>query len=163
MNITKYVLFIAIFITNQAYSKELVTIKIDSQTKLYITTEKSIATLKLTSAKLKKQKLIEFDSGKPIHIKMYNSKIHSNKYFSIWHIDDGMGIYKIYRFFIYLPEKRNIVEIKPKCADEFINIKLIKSSTTIESSYYNQNTIAKCFTEIDKAIRIENSNFILPQ
>ncbi|MFC3625935.1 hypothetical protein ACFOKJ_07270 [Vogesella amnigena] len=160
MRITKYILPIAIFSTTQSYANEQVAINIDDQTKLYITTEKSIATIKLKSGKLKKQKSIDMDSEKSIHIEVYKSKNINNKYFSIWHIDDGMGVYKIYRFFIYLSGRKNIVEIKPKCADEFINIKLIKASTIIESSYYNENTISRCFTDIKKATKTANSSFI---
>lgn len=41
---------------------------------------------------------------------------------AVWHTDDGMGTYRIFRVFIYDVKTIAFTENFPSCGDEFINL-----------------------------------------
>lgn len=70
--------------------------------------------------------------------------------FSIWYIDEGMGSNTIHRVFLYSRNKRTFVEYQPRCADEFINLKVDKENKKLMSTYYVENTPTTCATKPPK-------------
>lgn len=67
--------------------------------------------------------------------------------FALWYTDDGMGIYDIFRVFIFTEKDMIFKEIKPKCGDDFINLKIDKKRRELNSIYYSNNEIEKCITK----------------
>lgn len=71
--------------------------------------------------------------------------------FSIWYIDEGMGSNTIHRVFLYSRSKRAFVEYQPRCADEFINLKIDKENKKLRSTYYVENIPTICVTRLPKS------------
>ncbi|WP_350437369.1 XAC2610-related protein [Pseudocitrobacter faecalis] len=67
---------------------------------------------------------VDVSSGKKNHITFEDYNRDGYKDFSIWHLDEGMGTYKIYRLFIFSPPDKNFKEIKPTCGDDFVNLRI---------------------------------------
>ncbi len=70
------------------------------------------------------------------------------KEFVIWYTDDGMGIYDIYRVFLYSEKVADFKEIKPSCGDDFINLNLNKKKRELISLYYSHNEAQRCITNV---------------
>ncbi|WP_261641168.1 hypothetical protein [Erwinia mallotivora] len=64
------------------------------------------------------------------------------KDFSIWHLDEGMGTYKIYRLFFFSPAEKKFKEIKPTCGDDFINVRI--EGHDLINMIYDDNTPKSC-------------------
>lgn len=86
------------------------------------------------------------ESEKENHIIHDDYNFDGKEDFSVWHMDEGMGVYKIYRVFIYSISTDSFNEIKPSCGDEFINIIINKADKNITSTYFDENLPKKCIT-----------------
>jgi hypothetical protein len=96
----------------------------------------------------KLEKKIEFDTGKTLNIEIADYNFDGNLDFSIWHMDEGMGTYLIYRVFIFKPKIEKFTEANPNCGDEFINLNLDRKSKTVSSTYFKSNTPLACHTRL---------------
>jgi hypothetical protein len=103
---------------------------------LDITNEKKVTTQAMEIETEKSLKLITDD---------YNFDGHSD--FSVSHLDDGMGTYKIYQIYIYSNKDKKFHALQPKCGDEFINISLSKKNRSLINSYYANNQLKTCATK----------------
>jgi hypothetical protein len=96
----------------------------------------------------KLEKKIEFDTEKTLNIEIYDYDFDKNLDFSIWHSDDGKGVYDIYRILLYNKKTKTFVEAQSKCGDEFINVKIDKKTKTIASTIFEGNTPKTCHTKL---------------
>ncbi|MFS2125600.1 XAC2610-related protein [Pseudomonas sp. Pseusp97] len=96
----------------------------------------------------KLEKKIEFDTEKTLNIEIYDYDFDKNLDFSIWHSDDGKGVYDIYRIFLYNKKTKTFVEAQSKCGDEFINVKIDKKTKAIASTIFEDNTPKTCHTKL---------------
>lgn len=87
---------------------------------------------------------VSFDKKNHISFEDYNHDGYRD--FSIWHMDEGMGIYKIYRLFIFFPGDKQFKEIKPSCGDEFVNIRVERD--TLVNVIYDGNTHKSCYIRL---------------
>ena len=60
----------------------------------------------------------------------------------MWYIDAGMGIFKVFRVFIFSPAKNNFNEIRPTCGDDFINVRL--NNSRFINTLFEDNTPKTC-------------------
>lgn len=89
-------------------------------------------------------KAIQSDSQKKINLINEDYNLDGNNDFSIWHMDEGMSTYKVYRIFIFNEKINDFIEIDPSCGDGFINISLDKSHRKLINEYFNRGVLAQC-------------------
>ncbi|HHL0034601.1 XAC2610-related protein [Enterobacter mori] len=87
---------------------------------------------------------VDVSSEKINHIKFEDYNRDGYKDFSIWHLDEGMGTYKIYRLFVFSPADKNFKEIKPACGDSFVNVRV--EGHDLINMIYDDNTPNSCST-----------------
>ncbi|WP_303745268.1 XAC2610-related protein, partial [Enterobacter hormaechei] len=78
----------------------------------------------LNDGKIISTEEIDVSSEKKNHVTLEDYNRDGYKDFSVWHLDEGMGTYKIYRLFIFSPPEGKFKEIKPGCGDDFVNIRI---------------------------------------
>lgn len=93
---------------------------------------------------------IDIDTENPIHLVVDNYGFDDRKGFSIWSIDEGMGIYTIHRIFLYSETLATFVEVHPACGDQFINLEVDKKRRRFISTYYEDNVPKSCITRLPK-------------
>lgn len=85
------------------------------------------------------QENVDVSSEEKNHITFEDYNRNGYKDFGIWHLDEGVGTYKIYRLFIFSPADKKFKEIKPTCGDDFVNVR-IEGHNMI----YDNNTPKSC-------------------
>lgn len=85
---------------------------------------------------------IDVSSGKENDFTFEDYKRDGYKDFSVWHLDEGMGICKIYRLFIFAPTLNKFKEIKPGCGDDFVNI--LTDGDVLINTLYHDNDPKSC-------------------
>lgn len=91
-------------------------------------------------------KVIELDAEKKIHIEISDYNFDGVKDFSVWHMDDGMGVYKMYRVFVFDIKTEGFLEIFPDCGDEFINLKVNNVLRYLISTYFEGGEPKSCMS-----------------
>lgn len=76
------------------------------------------------------------------HITFEDYNRDGYKDFSIWHLDEGMGTYKIHRLFVFSPADKKFKEIKPTCGDDFVNVRI--EGQDLVNMIYDDNTPKSC-------------------
>lgn len=87
---------------------------------------------------------IHVDTEKPLKLEVKDYNFDGRKDFSISHIDDGMGTYRIYQIYIFSPQQKKFIPLQPKCGDEFINVVTSDKIRTLTNSYFSENQIKTC-------------------
>ncbi|BAQ76586.1 MULTISPECIES: XAC2610-related protein [Pseudomonas] len=87
-----------------------------------------------------------FETDKKLHIALDDFNFDGVGDFAVWHTDDGMGTYRIFRVFIYDVKTIAFTEIFPSCGDEFINLVTDKKNRSLNSTYYEDNIPKQCVT-----------------
>ncbi|MGC0831333.1 XAC2610-related protein [Pantoea agglomerans] len=88
------------------------------------------------------QENVDVSSEKKNHITFEDYNRDGYKDFSIWHLDEGMGTYKIYRLFLFSPADKKFKEIKPTCGDDFVNVRI--EGHDLINMIYDDNTPESC-------------------
>ncbi|MDN2485279.1 hypothetical protein MML63_06480 [Kosakonia sacchari] len=57
--------------------------------------------------------------------------------FSVWHLDEGMGICKIYRSLNFTSTLNKFKALKPGCGDDFVNI--LNDGEVLINTLYHDN------------------------
>lgn len=99
------------------------------------------------SGAVKKTQDIDLDTESVPHIVISDYGFDGNKGFSIWYFDEGMGTSTISRVFLYSTTQREFVELRPRCADEFVNLRVDRLNRTLISTYYKNNVPKLCRTK----------------
>ncbi|MBP5114603.1 hypothetical protein HUS85_01900 [Pseudomonas protegens] len=89
-----------------------------------------------------------FETDKKLHIKLDDFNFDGLEDFAVWHTDDGMGTYTIFRVFVYDAKKGEFTENFPSCGDEFINLIIDKKNKSLNSTYYEDNIPKQCVTTL---------------
>lgn len=100
------------------------------------------------SDRVAKRGYYDVDTENNIHVKYGDYNFDGKEDFVIWYTDDGMGIYDIYRVFLYSEKVADFKEIKPSCGDDFINLNLNKKKRELISMYYSHNEAQRCITNV---------------
>ncbi|NUA28134.1 hypothetical protein [Cupriavidus basilensis] len=91
---------------------------------------------------------IGVDTENPIHVAVDDYSFDGRKGFSIWSVDEGMGVYTIHRVFLYSIDQSTFVEAHPACGHQFINLKVDKLRRWLTSTYYEDNIPRLCMTRL---------------
>ena len=93
---------------------------------------------------------VSLDTEREIHIDVNDFDFSGHLGFSVWHVDDGMGTYTVFRVFTYSQPTNEFVERSPACGDEFVNLKIDKKRHYLISTYWDQNIPKTCITRLQK-------------
>lgn len=102
----------------------------------------SLSVSVLDDGKSLSSKDIDVSSERKHHISFDDYNRDGYKDFSVWHLDEEMGTYKIYRVFVFSSVKEQFEEIKPTCGNEFINIRI--EGDDLINVIYEGNTPKPC-------------------
>lgn len=91
-------------------------------------------------------KEIAFDTEKTLQVNIDDYNFDGHKDIAVSHIDDGMGVFMVYRVFLYSSQIQDFEEITPDCGDQFLNLHLDNEKKAIISTYYNDNMPVLCET-----------------
>jgi hypothetical protein len=93
---------------------------------------------------------VDVDTEKPIYVDVSDYDFSGRLGFSVWHVDDGMGTYSIYRIFTFSPSTNKFLERSPapQCGGEFINLRIDKKRRRLVSTYWDQNIPRACATNL---------------
>ncbi|WP_412548439.1 XAC2610-related protein [Pseudomonas sp. PDM18] len=117
----------------------------EGRSKYTITTEGSSI---IITGDNEEKETINIDTESKLNIEIADYNFDGNLDFSVWHMDEGMGTYLIYRVFIFKPKIKKFTEANPNCGDEFINLNLDRKSKTVSSTYFKNNTPRVCHTRL---------------
>ncbi|WP_454765450.1 XAC2610-related protein [Cupriavidus campinensis] len=98
----------------------------------------------------KKSGEIVFHSGRSLHIENDDYNFYGHRDFAVWHLDDGMGVYRIYRIFLYSPRRGAFVEHYSSCGDDFINIRVDRRRKALVSTYFREKVPTPCINRLGK-------------
>ncbi|TDG05873.1 hypothetical protein E1N52_23435 [Paraburkholderia guartelaensis] len=93
------------------------------------------------------EKSIDVDTESKLHLSAGNYRFNGEKGFAISWLDEGAGVYEVYRIFTYSRRLRDFEEQSPACGDEFLNVKLDGKTRTIKSMYFSGNDPVICVTK----------------
>ncbi|MFC0228909.1 XAC2610-related protein [Serratia aquatilis] len=143
-------IFIKAILCNLALASDEVIFNIDNQHKASMRISNRHVSYHIDDGNVNHAKEISVDTVKKINLIVGDFNFDGKKDFSIVHIDDGMGVYYIYRFFLFSVKLNDFIEIYPSCGDEFINIRIDKKKKVIMSTYYQDNQPMLCITKPPK-------------
>jgi len=93
---------------------------------------------------------IEFDTDKKISLAIKDFNFDDHPDMSVSHLDDGMGVFTVFRVFIYSPANKDFYEIFPDCGEQFLNLRIDADNRKLISSYFSNNVPTTCETYTDK-------------
>lgn len=94
---------------------------------------------------------VRLDTRKIPHIAVDSYDFSGRLGFSVWYMDDGMGVSTISRVFTFAPHTNRFVERFPSCGDEFYNLRVDKKRRHLVSTYYDKNSPKLCATRLSMA------------
>lgn len=89
-----------------------------------------------------------FETDKRLHVKLDDFNFDGVGDFAVWHTDDEMGFYKVFRVFVYDAKKGVFMESFSSCGGEFINLTIDKQNKSLNSTYYEDNIPKQCVTKL---------------
>ena len=96
------------------------------------------------------EKSINVDTESKLHLSAGDYRFNGEKGFAISWLDEGTGVYEVYRIFTYSRKLRDFEEQSPACGDGFLNVKLDGKTRTIKSTYFSGNEPEICVTKLKK-------------
>lgn len=91
---------------------------------------------------------INIGTENTLNIEIADYNFDGNLDFSVWHMDEGMGTYLIYRVFIYNPQSKKFTEASPSCGEDFINLNQNRKTKSLSSTYFKDNSPKICHTKL---------------
>ncbi|CAM2164217.1 conserved exported hypothetical protein [Paraburkholderia sacchari] len=93
---------------------------------------------------------VVIDTEKNVHIDVDDYDFSGRLGFAVWHVDDGMGTYSVYRVFTFSPSTKKFVERvpAPQCGDEFVNLRIDKKRHRLLSAFWDGNIPKVCITRL---------------
>ncbi|WP_211254095.1 hypothetical protein [Paraburkholderia nodosa] len=107
-------------------------------------------TYKITDREGVVEKSIDVDTESKLHLSIGDYRFDGKKGFAISYLDEGMGVYEVYRIFTYSRKLRDFEEQSPACGDEFLNLKLDSKKRVIQSTYFSGNEPRICVTKLKR-------------
>lgn len=116
--------------------------------KAVVTIDKQSLSWTLDDGAGKNQDLVDIETEKSIHVDINDYDFSGNLGFAVWHLDDGMGAYSIYRVFTFSASQKRFIERSPglQCGDEFLNLKVDKNGRRLVSTVWDKNIPKTCST-----------------
>lgn len=121
-----------------------------SGVKAIITTDAKKLSWKVDYGGSKSHGRIDIATENTIHVDVDDYDFSGHLGFAVWHTDDGMGTYSIYRVFTFSPSTKKFIEQGPEslCGDEFINLKIDRKKQRLFSTYWDKNVAMTCITRL---------------
>jgi len=142
----RYIIFLFYFFTNIVLGCDNTLLDVnvaeDISAKILLKDNDSLLISISNDGKIITIQKIDVSSEKKNHVTFEDYNRDGYKDFSVWHLDEGMGTYKIYRLFIFAPPEEKFVEIKPKCGDDFVNIRI--DGDNLINTFYDDNAPKSC-------------------
>ncbi|MEN2401395.1 hypothetical protein GKZ90_0016515 [Flavobacterium sp. MC2016-06] len=136
-------LSIILFFSHQSYSQKKFQLQQKDQTQIKINAVNDFEKLEITTSKNSKIQVIDSIetsiTDKEMHVAIEDYNFDGYKDFSVYRLDDGMGVYTIYQIFIYNPTNGKFkalqipVNCNPEC-DEFCDVQINPKKKTLQSS-----------------------------
>ena len=147
----RYIIFLFYIFTNTALGCDNKLLDVNFaegiSAKVLLKNNDSLLMSILNDGKIISTEDIDVSSEKKNHVTLEDYNRDGYKDFSVWHLDEGMGTYKIYRLFIFSPPEGKFKEIKPGCGDDFVNIRI--DGDNLINTFYDGNAPKSCAMPID--------------
>lgn len=95
-----------------------------------------------------KEGVILSDSQKEVNLIHDDYNFDGSQDIAIWHMDEGMATYRVFRIFVFEPILMSFTEVFSSCGDEFINVELDKKNKKIDSAYFSDGELVQCVNDI---------------
>lgn len=91
---------------------------------------------------------LELTTDTPLHLSIDDYNSDSYQDFSVWHLDEGNGVYTVHRVFLYQPQSTTFREILPECGDLFLNMQVMatEKGRFLRSTYFADWVPKQCDT-----------------
>lgn len=93
---------------------------------------------------------IDHSVEKTSHIVVDDYNFDGDKEFAVWYMDEGMGVHKVYRVFIFSRKHMKFEEVFPSCGDEFLNLEINNNKKFLQSTFFRGNAPRLCLTKVRK-------------
>lgn len=147
----RYIIFVFYIFTNIALGCDNTFLDVNIaegiSAKILLKSNDSLSMSILIHGKIISTEEIDVSSEKKNHVTFEDYNRDGYKDFSVWHLDEGMGTYKIYRLFIFAPPEGKFKEIKSGCGDGFVNIRI--EGDNLINTFYDGNAPKSCAMPID--------------
>ncbi|MCE1969150.1 hypothetical protein LWT57_03885 [Enterobacter cloacae] len=147
----RYFIFLFCILTNisLACDNTLLDINIaeDFSAKILLKDNDLLSISILNHGKIASIQKIDVSSEKKNHLAFEDYNRDGYKDLNVWHLDEGMGTYKIHRLFIFSLHEGKFKEIKPRCGDDFVNIRI--DGDNLINTFYDDNASKSCAMPIE--------------
>ncbi len=127
-----------------AFSADIVSFTPESKIFAKLTVNEQDVSLTVKNGDRITAETIHIDTEKTLKLEVKDYNFDGRKDFSISHIDDGMGTYRIYQIYVFSPQQKKFVPLQPKCGDEFINVVISDKKRTLTNSFFSDNQVKSC-------------------
>lgn len=139
---------VAIMVVNYSFARDVVTFHPDQHTKAALHIDGNRLLYDVTTADGHVSGSIDTQTEKLVHIQIGDYEFNGGKGFSFWSIDEGMGVYRIYRIFTLSKKTGDFVERLPDCGDGFVNLRVDRLRKRLLSTYFVDNEAKTCVTRL---------------
>ena len=91
---------------------------------------------------------IDTQTEKPVHLEVRDYDSSGRQGFAFWSIDEGQGVYKLYRVFTFSRQQNDFVERHPRCGDAFLNLRVDARRKQLISTFFENNIPKSCTTRL---------------
>ena len=91
---------------------------------------------------------IETQTEKTIHLETGDYDFSGREGFAFWSVDEGQGVYKVYRVFTFSRKRNDFVERHPRCGDAFLNLSVDVQRKRLISTFFENNVPKSCVTRL---------------
>lgn len=119
----------------------------DKNVPVRILVEGNTLMVDITSKSKTLSKTITIETEKILHVSIDDYNFDGYKDFSVWHFDDGMGTYTIFEVYLYSNKEIDFARLKPRCGEEFLNLRVFRSKRLLKHSYIVNNRYLTCVTK----------------
>ncbi|WP_347902739.1 hypothetical protein [Pseudomonas purpurea] len=140
---------LVLFCSASAYAESTI-FNPNKETTVTLTQDGSTLTVSAEGNGHSETRKIEIQAEKKLRLEIDDFNFDGVKDFAVWHVDDGMGVYTIFRVFVYKPRVGFFEEQRPACGDEFINLRVDKKNKLLKSTYYKGNEPTLCITTLSR-------------
>ncbi|MET3444804.1 hypothetical protein [Ralstonia sp. 1138] len=92
---------------------------------------------------------IATETEKAIHLETADYDFSGRQGFAFWSIDEGQGVYKLYRVFTLSRRRNDFVERHPGCGDAFLNLRVDGQRKRLISTFFENNIPKSCVSRLD--------------
>ena len=131
-----------------AWAADTITFPIDHATQATIEVQGDYVRYELRSPAGTRTVRIATQTEKPVHLEVRDYDFSGHQGFAFWSIDEGQGVYKLYRVFTFSRQHNGFVERHPRCGDAFLNLKVDARRKQLVSTFFENNIPKSCATRL---------------